>query len=194
MTAPQRLPGTSRLRATQWPMVLGLTLLWLLLWGTPTPANVVTGVLVALLVVLVFPLPPIEKQARLHPLGVLRFVVRFALDMVVSSWRINRFILAPTRPRCAVLAVKMRCPGDLMLTATAVAVTAVPGSTVLEVDRRSGTLYLHVLGGEREEEQARARRDALRLETRVVEAFGTAADVTAIRASEAAEEVFGRWR
>jgi multicomponent Na+:H+ antiporter subunit E len=175
-------------------MVLGLTLLWLLLWGSPTPANVVTGVLVALFVVLVFPLPPIEKQARAHPLGIARFVVRFLLDLVVSSWRINRYILAVRRPRSTVLGVKMRCPGDLMLTVTAVAVTAVPGSTVLEVDRRSGILYLHVLGAEREEEQARARRDALRLENRVVEAFGTAADVTAIRASQDVGEVFGRWR
>ncbi|NSC21126.1 Na+/H+ antiporter subunit E [Streptomyces albus subsp. chlorinus] len=194
MTSPQRLPEASRLRATQWPMVLGLTLLWMLLWGTPTPANIVTGVLVALFVVLVFPLPPIEKQARAHPLGILRFATRFALDLVVSSWRINRYILAPGPPRCAVLGVRMRCPGDLMMTATAIAVTAVPGSTVLEVDRRSGTLYLHVLGGEREEERERARRDALRLETRVVLAFGTPADIDALRASESAEEVFGRWR
>ncbi len=37
MTAPQRLPEASRMRATQWPMVCGLTLLWLLLWGTPPP-------------------------------------------------------------------------------------------------------------------------------------------------------------
>ncbi|UNS96491.1 Na+/H+ antiporter subunit E [Streptomyces tubbatahanensis] len=194
MTSPQRLPEASRLRATQWPMVAGLTLLWMLLWGTPTPANIVTGVLVALFVVLVFPLPPIEKQARPHPLGIVRFTARFALDLVVSSWRVNRYLLAPSRPRCAVLGVAMRCPGDLMLTVTAVCVTAVPGSTVLEVDRRSGTLYLHVMGGELEEERDRARRDALRLETRVVRAFGTRADIDAIRASESAQELFGRWR
>lgn len=192
MTSPHRLPEASRLRATQWPMLLGLTLLWMLLWGTLTVANAVTGVLVALLVVLVFPLPPVEKQARLHPLGIARFTVRFALDMVVSSWRINRYLLAPGRPRCAVLGVHMRCPGDLMMTATAVAVTAVPGSTVLEVDRRSGVLYLHVLGAEQEEAQDRARRDALRLETRVVRAFGTRADIDAIRAWEDTQELFGR--
>ncbi|CAL9416505.1 Na+/H+ antiporter subunit E [Streptomyces albus] len=194
MTSPQRLPETSRLRATQWPMVSGLTLLWMLLWGTPTPANIVTGVVVALFVVLVFPLPPIEKQARAHPLGILRFTARFALDMVVSSWRINRYILGPGRPRCAVLGVRMRCPGDLMMTATAVAVTAVPGSTVLEVDRRAGILYLHVLGAEREADRRRARQDALRLEARVVAAFGTRADNDAIRAAGDVEEVFGRWR
>ncbi|QID40008.1 Na+/H+ antiporter subunit E [Streptomyces albus] len=181
------------MRATQWPMVSGLTLLWMLLWGTPTPANIVTGVVVALFVVLVFPLPPIEKQARAHPLGILRFTARFALDMVVSSWRINRYILGPGRPRCAVLGVRMRCPGDLMMTATAVAVTAVPGSTVLEVDRRAGILYLHVLGAEREADRRRARQDALRLEARVVAAFGTRADNDAIRAAGDVEEVFGRW-
>lgn len=193
MTAPQRLPEASRLRATQWPMLLGLTLLWMLLWGDFSLANLLTGILVALLVVVLFPLPPIEKQARLHPLGICRFVMRFALDMVVSSWRLNRYILAPGSPHCAVLGVRMRCPGDLMLTATAVAVSAVPGSTVLEVHRRSGTLYLHVLGAGTESERARARRDALRLEARVVRAFGTTADITAITASEAAEEVFGPW-
>lgn len=191
MTAPQRLPEASRLRATQWPMVLGLTLLWMLLWGNANPVNAVTGVIVAVLVVMVFPLPPIEKQARWHPLGLARFVGRFTLDMIVSSWRINRYLLGPGKPPCAVLGVRMRCPGDLMLTATAVAVSAVPGSTVLEVHRRSGTLYLHVLGPGAERE--RARRETLRLESRVVRAFGTRADVDAITASEAAEEVFGPW-
>ncbi|MDJ1133864.1 Na+/H+ antiporter subunit E [Streptomyces iconiensis] len=193
MTAPQRLPQSSRLRATQWPMVLGLTLLWMLLWGDLTLANLLTGVVIGLLVVFLFPLPPIEKQARLHPVGIFWFVARFAVDMVVSSWRLNRYIVGPGKPPCAVLGVRMRCPGDLMLTATAVAVSAVPGSTVLEVHRRSGTLYLHVLGAGSQEQRDRARRDALRLEARVVRAFGTRADIASITASEAAEEVFGPW-
>lgn len=193
MTAPQRLPQSSRLRATQWPMVLGLALLWTLLWGTLSIANLLSGAVVGLLVVIVFPLPPIEKQARFHPLGIVRFVARFAIDMLVSSWRLNRYILGPGKPPCAVLGVRMRCPGDLMLTATAVAVSAVPGSNVLEVHRRSGTLYLHVLGAGTEAERVRARRDALRLEARIVRAFGTRADIAAITASEAAEEVFGPW-
>ncbi|MFG3255781.1 Na+/H+ antiporter subunit E [Streptomyces sp. NPDC048172] len=193
MTAPQRLPDASRLRATQWPMILGLTVLWVLLWGTVSVANVLSGVLVGVLVVFVFPLPPIEKQARLHPVGVLRFALRFIGDMVVSSWRLNKSILAPGPPSCAVLGVRMRCPGDLMLTVTAVAVSAVPGSTVLELDRRAGTLYLHVLGAGSQAERDRARREVLRLEARVVRAFGTPADVAAIDASETAEEVFGPW-
>jgi multicomponent Na+:H+ antiporter subunit E len=172
----------SRIRAAQWPMVLGLTVLWVLLWGTLTAANVITGVLVGVVVCVVFPLPPIETQVRLRPVGIVRFTVRFVLDMAASSWRLNRYILGPRTPLCAVLAVRMRSPSDLMLTATSVAVAAVPGSNVLDVHRASGTMYVHVMGAEGEAELERARYEVLRLEDRVVRAFGTRADVAALDA------------
>ncbi|MBA0050384.1 Na+/H+ antiporter subunit E [Streptomyces sp. AJS327] len=187
MTVPPVRRGRfGGLRATQWPMVVGLMVLWVLLWGNVTFANVLTGLLIGLLVCAVFPLPAIETQLRLHPLGVLRFAARFLSDMVTSSWRLGRVILAPGKPPCAVLAVPMRCPGDLMLTATAVAISAVPGSTVLEVHRATGTLYLHVIGAPTETERQRARHEALRLESRVVRAFGTRTDINAVTAAEQA--------
>ncbi|MFC4494806.1 Na+/H+ antiporter subunit E [Streptomyces ovatisporus] len=181
------LPGggrwpRGRLRAAQWPMVLGLTLLWMLLWGTPSVANALTGLLVGVVVCVVFPLPPIETQVRLRPAGIARFTVRFVLDMVVSSWRLNPYILGLRPPLCAVLAVRLRCPSDLMLTATSIAVSAVPGSNVLDVHRASGTLFVHVVGAGEESERERARYEVLRLEARVVEAFGTRADVEALGA------------
>ncbi|NLU76639.1 Na+/H+ antiporter subunit E [Streptomyces sp. HNM0575] len=174
--------GRSRIRAAQWPTVLGLTVLWVLLWGTLSAANVLTGVLVGVVVCVIFPLPPIETQVRLRPVGVLRFTVRFVLDMAASSWRLNRYILGTRPPVCAVLAVRMRSPSDLMLTATSVAVAAVPGSNVLDVHRASGTMYVHVMGAEGETERERARYEVLRLEDRVVRAFGTRADVAALDA------------
>lgn len=178
------LRSRTRLRAAQWPMVLGLTVLWVLLWGTPTVANVLTGVLVGVVVCVIFPLPPIETQVRLRPVGILRFTGRFAIDMVVSSWRLNRYILGARPPLCAVLAVRMRSPSDLMLTATSVAVAAVPGSNVLDVHRASGTMYVHVVGAEGEADRERARYDVLRLEDRVVRAFGTRGDVAALDARD----------
>lgn len=174
----------SRLRAAQWPMVLGLTALWMLLWGTPSAANALTGVVVGAVVCVVFPLPPIETRVRLRPLGVLRFAGRFAIDMVASSWRLNRYILGTRRPLSAVVAVRLRAPGDLMLTITSAAVCAVPGSNVLDVHRPSGTVYLHVVGAGKEAEREQARYEVLRLEARVVRAFGTRADVAALDAEE----------
>ncbi|WP_029391326.1 Na+/H+ antiporter subunit E [Streptomyces xiaopingdaonensis] len=195
MTSPQRFkeqaPG--RFRATQWPMIVGLMIVWVLLWGELSVANVLTGLLVGVLVCVAFPLPPIETQARLHPLGVTRFLARFVLDMLISSWRLNRFILGQSKPSWAVLRVRMRCPGDLMMTGTAIAVSAVPGSTVLEVHRATGTLYIHVLGADSLAERERAVHEVLRLEARVVRAFGTPDDVAAMEAAETAERVIGPW-
>lgn len=195
MTSPQRLkeqaPG--RFRATQWPMIVGLVIVWVLFWGELSVANVLTGLLVGVLVCVVFPLPPIETQARLHPLGLTRFLARFVLDMLISSWRLNRFILGRSKPSWAVLRVRMRCPGDLMMTGTAIAVSAVPGSTVLEVHRATGILYIHVLGADSLAERERAVHEVLRLEARVVRAFGTPDDVAAMEAAETAERVIGPW-
>jgi len=161
-------------------MVLGLTALWVLLWGGFRLADVLTGILVGVAVCVVFPLPPIEARVRLRPLGIAAFAARFAVDMAVSSWRIGRHILTPGTPPCAVLAVRLRCPGDLLLTGTAIAVSAVPGSNVLDVHRESGTLYLHVIGAGGAGERERARQGVLRLEARVVRAFGTREDIAAL--------------
>lgn len=182
MTTAPGQAELGRLRAAQWPMVLGLMVFWILLWGTLSFANVLTGIVAALVVCTAFPLPPIETQVGFHPVGIVRFALRFTLDMAVSSWRLNRYILGPGRPPCAVLAVRMRCPNDLMLTGTAVAVSAVPGSNVLDVHRATGMVYLHVLGARDEAARERARYEALRLEARVVRAFGTRADITALNA------------
>lgn len=192
-SAPRPPKGLGRLRAAQWPMILGLTVLWVLLWGTVTIANVLTGILAGVVVCAVFPLPPIETQVRLAPVGVARFTLRFALDMIVSSWRLTGYILGPANPPCAVLAVRMRCPSDLMLTGTAVAVAAVPGSNVLDVHRATGTLYLHVLGAGEEAERDRARYEVLRLEARVVKAFGTRADIAALDAYDTGRKEPGLW-
>jgi multicomponent Na+:H+ antiporter subunit E len=180
-TAPRR---RGRLPAAQWPTVLGLTVVWVLLWGTLSVANVATGIVVGVVVCVIFPLPPIETQVRLRPLGLLRFGARFAVDMVVSSWRLSRYVLGIRPPLCAVLAVRMRSPSDLMLTATSVAVAAVPGSNVLDVHRASGTLYVHVMGAAEDAERERARYEVLRLEDRVVRAFGSRADIAALDAWE----------
>ncbi|HEV7626222.1 MAG TPA: Na+/H+ antiporter subunit E, partial [Streptomyces sp.] len=85
---PGLQPGRGgRLRAAQWTTVLGLTVVWVLLWGDLSVANVLTGIVVGIVVCVIFPLPPIETGVRLRPIGILRFAVRFTLDMIVSSWR-----------------------------------------------------------------------------------------------------------
>ena len=85
-----------RRHSVQWPMVLWLTLVWWLLWGTWSLLSLVGGVLVAVVASLVFPLPPLRMRVRIRPVGVVVLVARFLLDVVVASAQVARTVLPLT--------------------------------------------------------------------------------------------------
>jgi multicomponent Na+:H+ antiporter subunit E len=152
----------------------GLTVIWVLLWGRPTAVNIVGGLLVAVVILAVFPLPPVTFAGRIHPPGVLKLAVRFLTDLVVASFQIAALAFRFGHvPRSAVLAVRLRAPSDINLTLTAEALSLVPGSLIVEADRDAGTLYVHVLGMRDESEAERFRQSVLDLEARIVHAFGS---------------------
>ena len=62
--------------------VVVLTGVWVLLWDHPLVFIVLTWVLLALLVGLVFPLPAIELHGRVRLLGLVRLVLRLLTDVV----------------------------------------------------------------------------------------------------------------
>ncbi|MDQ0793381.1 Na+/H+ antiporter subunit E [Streptomyces sp. B1I3] len=162
-----------RRRVLDLPLIAWLTLIWVLLWSTLTWANVVTGVVVAVVVCLAFPLPRVDYGLRLHPWGILLLAGYLLYDMYTSGVKVTRQIFADRPHRAAVIAVPLRCRSDLMLAATAVTVSNVPGGSVVEVRRATATLFLHVLDADRSEELDAARRSVWRLEELTVRAFGT---------------------
>ncbi len=46
-----------------------LMLVWVLLWGKATPANIIGGFAVALVITLLLPLPAVPVEGRVHPLS-----------------------------------------------------------------------------------------------------------------------------
>ncbi|OPC84581.1 Na+/H+ antiporter subunit E [Embleya scabrispora] len=159
-------------------LVLWLTAVWVALWGTLTVANVLTGVVSAVLMLVLLPLSPARDRLAFRPWGLVRFVLRFVLDLVVSSLRVAWQALWPGRlPRNSVLAVELAPRSDLLLTLTVLALNVLPGSIVIEIGRgRQTTLFIHALGADTPAAVAAARRAVVRLAARVVGAFGTRAD------------------
>ncbi|WP_402463019.1 Na+/H+ antiporter subunit E [Isoptericola aurantiacus] len=159
----------------QWPAVVALTVVWVLLWGDLSWGNVVGGALLAALVVLVFPLPRIETRATLRPLALAALMRRFVTDLVVASFEVAWMALRPgPLPRGAVVEVRLRNPDDVFLTLTAVLSTLVPGSLVVEARRRTGQVFLHVLDIEHSGGPEAVRADVLDLEERVLRALAPA--------------------
>jgi multicomponent Na+:H+ antiporter subunit E len=170
-------PRLGRFGLLQLPVLAWLTVVWVVLWGSLSPLTVVGGFLVAVVACLVFPLPPLRLAVRVRPLALLWLVVRFAVDVVVSSVQVAIVVLRPRRPmRNAVVEVNLRTPSDFVLTVVAEMTCLIPGSLVVEARRSTHTLYLHVLDVGDLEGVERFRQGVLDQETRVVGAIGRQVD------------------
>jgi multicomponent Na+:H+ antiporter subunit E len=165
----------------QLPLLVWLVLVWMLLWGTWSWANLISGTLLALAVTVLLPLPPVVGGARLHPAGVLRFLGHFVVDLVVSAAQVAWQTIRPRAVgRSAIIRVQMRTDSDLLLTVVAESLTLVPGSVVIDMDRSARTLSLHILHVRDLADVERRRAAVLAEEERVVRAFGSAAEIAAL--------------
>lgn len=162
----------------QWRSLLVLAALWVLLWGDLSWANVIAGLVLGALVVVVLPLPSVDRGGTLRPWPLLVLVGRFVADLVVASfqvaWTALRF---GHTPRSGVVGVRMRSASDVFLTVTAELSSLVPGSLVVEAKRSTATLYLHVLDLEASGGPDAVRAKTLALEARVLRAFADRAEL-----------------
>jgi len=162
----------------QLPLLVALVVLWMLLWNQLTVLAFVSGLVVAIVVVRVFPLPPVLLGGRFHVGWALLLLGRLAFDIGRASLQVSWQAVSPRGMRgAAIVAVPLRSRSDLLMTLTAVAVSLVPGSLVVEADRERSILYLHAIGIDSVGDVDAARRGVLAVETRMVRALGGRADV-----------------
>jgi multicomponent Na+:H+ antiporter subunit E len=179
-------PPVPRLRH-QLPLLVWLVLVWILLWGTWSWANLLSGLTVALVVMLLLPLPPVVGGTRVRPRPLVRFVGHFLVDLVVSGAQVAWRALGPGGVRqAAIVRVQLRADSDLLLTIVAETISLVPGSLVLDLDREQRLIAVHLLHAADLEDVERQKRDVLATEERIVRAFGTAADIAALDGTLAA--------
>ena len=172
-------PGP-RLRS-QLPLLVWLVVVWILLWGTWSWANLLSGAAVALAVTLLLPLPPVVGGNRVHPLSLIRFVGHFLVDLAVSGAQVAWRALSPGGVRQgAIVRVQLRADSDLLLTMVAETISLVPGSLVLDLDREERLISVHLLHVHDRADVERQKRDVLATEDRIVRAFGTAADIASL--------------
>lgn len=175
-------PTGLRAKLTQWPVVVVMVLLWCALWQDFTPGVMLVGLLFALLLKRLLPLPPVQFPGRFHPWGILVFTLTFLKDVVAASIAVSLVVLLrPRSSRHSVVEVRLRSHDDLIVTLTSHALALVPGSIVPDVDRATATLYLHCLDAAGEERVDSIRRNALRVEARIIRAVGSAADLELVR-------------
>ncbi|WP_104083689.1 Na+/H+ antiporter subunit E [Cryobacterium sp. Y11] len=166
----------------QVPPLIALIVLWMLLWGEFSWLNLLVGFLVGLVVTVVFYLVPVQLSGRVHPLHTVVFLVRLIADIVRASVEVAWLAVKPRLVTSnAILEIRLRTRSDLILTWTAVATSIVPGSIVVDIDRESSILYLHVLNMRSAGEIESFRREVQNTERRIVRGFGSREDVEQMR-------------
>ncbi len=156
---PKWLGSDSREVGVRLWTIAWLTFVWVLLWGTVSWANIIGGVVLAVAVLTVLPLPRVPVEGRIHPLSVARLVVRLVVDFFVSSLQIGWMAIRPGRPPLgAVVRVRVAIKSDMVLTLAVDYLNLVPGTMVLEIDHRRRMLYVHVFDV-RSEKKVRAFYD-----------------------------------
>lgn len=162
----------------QLPYTVWLVVVWVALWGQLTVLALVTGVLVAALVTRFFYLPPAEASGRFNPYRFVILAAMFVFDLMRGSFHVAWLAIRPRRVSVSsIIQVDLRTRSDLVMTLTAEAITLIPGSFVVEVDRANTILYLHVLDATTTEDVERMRRTVFAQEERIIRALGSTDDV-----------------
>jgi multicomponent Na+:H+ antiporter subunit E len=173
--------GLGRQLRHQVPLLVWLVLVWMLLWGTWSWANLISGTALALVVTVLLPLPPVVGGTRLHAAALLAFLGHFVVDLVVSAAQVAWQTIRPSGVgRSAIIRVQLRTDSDLLLTILAEALSLVPGSLVIDMDREHRTLSMHILHVRDLADVERRRAAVLAEEERVVRAFGSPAEIAAL--------------
>ena len=123
-----------------------LMLVWILLWGTVSAANVISGLAIALIITLLLPLPVVPIEGRVHPLALARLISTVLYYLALSSVQVAWLAVKPgPAPLSAVLRAHVAVKSDLVLALAVNIFNLIPGSIVLEIDQTRRMLYMHVI-------------------------------------------------
>jgi multicomponent Na+:H+ antiporter subunit E len=170
-----------------------LIVVWTLLWGGPTLANLLSGALLVAVLLIFVPRPDALVAADapiIRPLAAVSFAGWFAWKLIESNLTVAVEVLRPSgrsRIRTGVVAVALPgCPNGIA-TAVANVITLTPGTLTLEIGPATPVLYVHVLQLLSED---KVREDVYEIERRIVAAVGSQAarDAVASRALPVEED------
>lgn len=146
--------------------------IWILLWGKLSVANVLSGALVAWLLLLAFPIDHgvIAVRHRLRPMAMMRLAGFFLDDLVRSTAATALDVLRPqSQIRTAIVACPLRVHNDGLVTFLANLIAISPGTMPIEVTYRPHVIHVHSLRGDQPDD---VRAFVSRLEELAVMALG----------------------
>ncbi|HJE84626.1 MAG TPA: Na+/H+ antiporter subunit E [Corynebacterium amycolatum] len=146
-------------------------IIWVMLWGEVTFANVLSGLLVATLLNLAMPIPP-NSALDINFGGMVRLFGSWTIDFVKASISVSWLaIRRADPPPTAIIKVPMRTNDDISLTTAMALINLQPGGIIVDIDKRKKTLTMHILDASSTSKVAEQINQLTRIERRVIRAF-----------------------
>lgn len=172
----RRAQATAKVTAAKTPRISVLIFLftlviWVMLWGEVTVANVITGIIVATLLNLAMPVPP-AHGIHLNFGGLVRLFASWTIDFVVASLYVAWLaVRRADPPPTAIITVPMRTNGDITLATAMALINLQPGGIIVDVDKQERTLTIHLLDASSTSKIDKQIDQLTRIERRVIRAF-----------------------
>jgi multicomponent Na+:H+ antiporter subunit E len=153
-----------------------------MLWDEITLANFLGGLVVAALLLVVFPLPLVPANRRLvvRPWALCRLAGAVLSELLVSNVYMSQEIVTPNRQLVSgVVRCPMRTDSPKILSTVANILALAPGTMAVDATNRPPVLFVHMLA---HGDLGDLRRKVSRFERLVVEAIGSVEDRQAVAA------------
>lgn len=153
--------------------VLGwTTLVWVLLWGTFSIANILGGLAVSIIIMVLLPLPRVPVEGRVHLLSAVRLGAYIFIESIRSTISVGWLAIRPSPPPVTgVLRCRLTIKSDLVLTLWTDIMNNIPGTMVLEIDQVRRIVYVHVLDVSTDRAVAEFYRSARLIERLLIRTF-----------------------
>lgn len=156
-----------------------LVAMWVLAWGDVSVANVLSGAVVAAVLLNVFPVGrlPDRRGHTVRPLQLVPLALAFVKDVLVSHVAMARdVVIGQSRITTGIVACPLRVDSDGLATFLVNLLTLTPGIMPIDVTHGPPVIYVHVL---RATEKERILATVRHYETLAVRAFGSPEEVRA---------------
>ncbi len=158
-------------RHVSFSMTAWLLLVWLAVFGSLDWLVIVGGLLVAVGVQIVFPLPIMPNLWHVRPVSFIVLALRFLYDLLVAGVQVSWLVVSGHPHEDGIVKCTVRSDNPVYMTMVAAMTSMVPGTIVVEASRTEKALYLHVLDMKTHGGIEGVRKEVSAQEKRVLLAF-----------------------
>ncbi len=159
-------------RFRPWFMVW-IVVMWCMLMGEVTVANLVGGLLVSLFIVFALPLPAMPVAGISVSWGkLIVFMAQWFVELMEASIMVGWLAVRPQPvPKTAIVKLPMRVENEFVLSLAVSLYNLQPGGTVSDIDIANRMLTIHLLNADSEKDLEREIAAVRKLEADMIAIF-----------------------